>query len=92
MNTSVNTAVRAAALKTKVGREVTGEVLRERALQSGTNTNTPSDWARAVSKLIKTGILSPTGKQSLRVLPKLIIARCLFISEILPVALLPKNY
>jgi len=62
MNTSVNTAVRAAALKTKVGREVTGEVLRERALQSGTNTNTPSDWARAVSKLIKTGILSPTGK------------------------------
>jgi len=40
---------------------VTGEQLRERAITSGFNTDTPSDWARATNRLIRAGILTPTG-------------------------------
>jgi hypothetical protein len=61
MNINVNESVRRAALKTKVGKTVNGEQLRERAMASGTTTNNPTDWGRAVSRLIKAGILTPTG-------------------------------
>jgi hypothetical protein len=62
MNTALNESVRAAAIGVKVGREVTGEQLRQRAEKAGTTTKTPSDWGRATSQLIKSGILTATGK------------------------------
>lgn len=59
---TVNESIRDAALRTKVGRTVTGEQLRDRAIAAGTTTNTSSDWGRGVSKLIASGLLTATGE------------------------------
>jgi len=61
MNTKLYEAVRKAALSTRVGKNITGEQLRERVIAKGITTNTPSDWGRATRKLIASGLLVPTG-------------------------------
>jgi len=59
---SIMEAAYSATLKTKVGREITGEVIRIRAQEMGMTAKVPGEWGSVIQRLITSGLLRKTGK------------------------------
>lgn len=53
---------RDAALKTKVGRTITGEIIRTRCVEAGVKNIPSSAWGGVVQSLVRQGILTKTAE------------------------------
>jgi len=62
MSMSIMEAAYTATLKTKVGREITGETIRIRAQEMGVTAKVPGEWGSVVQRLISSGLLQKTNK------------------------------
>lgn len=61
-NSELQTAARKAALKTKAGRTITGEQIRQRCESQNIFASAPSAWGNVIGNLIRQGILENTGE------------------------------
>lgn len=59
--TTLTDAARKAALKTKAGRTITGEEIRQRVLKEVSGAIPPSAWGGVIQGLVRSGLLSNTG-------------------------------
>lgn len=59
-NTQLIEAARKAALRTKVGKTITGETIRLRCQESGVTAPTPSAWGGVIQSLVRANVLTKT--------------------------------
>ena len=59
-NTKLLEAARKAALRTKVGKPITGETIRLRCEESGVTAPTPSVWGGVIQSLVRANVLTKT--------------------------------
>ena len=55
-------AARKAAIRTKAGRTITGEQIRQRVEAQGITPRTPSAWGGVIQSLVRSGLLKKTGE------------------------------
>ncbi len=61
-NTTLIEAARKAALKTRRGRTITGETIRQRVEETGVFADSPNQWGGIIGSLKNSGVLETTGE------------------------------
>ena len=61
-NTELLEAARKAALRTKVGKTLTGETIRLRCQESGVTAPTPAAWGGVIQSLVRAKLLTKTNE------------------------------